>query len=381
MPIIQFNIPLVTGKEIYHIRKVKASGNFSGDGPYNIMCQDLMEKELQCNKVFLTPSCTHALEMAAILADIKEGDEVIMPSFTFPSSANAFVLRGANIIFVDIDPLTMNIDENLIEDAITERTKVILIVHYGGVSCEMDKLLEISGKHNILLIEDAAHSYKAKYKNKYLGTIGDIGCISFHETKNIHCGEGGAILINNKRFAERAEIIREKGTNRKKFIRGEIDKYTWIDIGSSFLLSELNAAFLYPQLKIVEKINQRRLMLWQLYRDSLNEVSLSFKIELAQIPDACRHNGNIFYLKTKDSTERENLIRYLNNKAIFPAFHYLPLHTSYAGKLFGKFHGEDKWTSIESSRLLRLPMFYTLKKKEILEITDVIKRFYLTKVG
>jgi dTDP-4-amino-4,6-dideoxygalactose transaminase len=328
----------------------------------------------------MTPSCTHALEMAAILADIKPGDEVIMPSFTFPSSANAFVLRGATIVFVDIDPKTMNLDEKIVENSITEKTKALLVVHYGSVACRMDRLLAVCKKHNILLIEDAAHAYLAKYNGKFLGTIGDIGCLSFHESKNIHCGEGGAILLNNERFVERAEIIREKGTDRNKFFSGQIEKYTWVDIGSSFLLSELNAAFLYSQLRSASRVNQKRIQLWKAYKENLEEIVEEGKIEIAIIPEYCEPNGHIFYIKTKNTSERDNLIKYLNKNAIHPAFHYLPLHSSSAGVRFGRFYGEDTWTSRESSRLLRLPMFYKLKKKEIKEISEIILRFYSTKI-
>jgi len=373
---ILFNIPTISGKEKKYISQVELLRKFSGEGEFNNRCQELLKKELHCNSVFLTSSCTQSLEMSAILSNIKTGDEIIMPSFTFPSSANAFVLRGAKIVFVDINPQTMNIDENLVEAAITKKTKAILVVHYGGVGCEMDKLLEITRKHNLLLIEDAAHAYKAKYKNKFLGTIGDIGCISFHETKNIHCGEGGAILINNKNFIEKAEIIREKGTNRNKFFRGEVDKYTWVDIGSSFLLSEINAAFLFAQLERADIINKNRINSWQLYFKSLKKLAAYEKIELPAIPAYCKHNAHIFYLKTKDSGERNNLIKYLKKNEICSSFHYIPLHSSPAGKLTGVFRGKDKWTSKESSRILRLPMFYKLKNKDVEKITESIKEFY-----
>lgn len=377
---IPFNIPYTCGKEIRFIREIISSHKFSGDGSFNQKCQHEIENALCCKKVFLTPSCTAALEMAAILCEIKEGDEVIMPSFTFPSSANAFVLRGARIVFVDIRPNTMNIDEQLIEAAMTDRTKAILVVHYGGVACEMDKIREIAEKHKVFLIEDAAHAFAAKYKDKYLGTIGDIGCLSFHETKNIHCGEGGAILINNKSFTERTEIIREKGTDRSKFKRGETDKYSWIDKGSSFLLSEINAAFLFAQLLRSNKVTAKRKLHWELYLQELSAISKQGKIDLAEIPNDCSPNGHIFYLKCKDSTERYNLITYLNKNIFFPATHYLPLHSSKAGLMYGRFHGEDKWTTKESERLLRLPMFYHLRQKEIKEICKVIRRFYYTKI-
>lgn len=376
---IPFNIPLVTGKESGFIKKTTHSRKFSGDGCFNKKCQNLIQAALECKKVFLTPSCTAALEMAAILCDIKEGDEVIMPSYTFPSSANAFVLRGARIVFTDIRPDTMNIDESLVEAAITEKTKAIVAVHYGGVACDMVKLKALSEKHKLFLIEDAAHAFQAKFRNKFLGTFGDIGCISFHETKNIHCGEGGAILINNASLIERAEIIREKGTDRSRFQRGETDKYTWIDKGSSFLLSEINAAFLYAQLQFSDKVLAKRISLWNAYHQELIKIKETGKADTADIQPDSNSNGHIFYLKCKDATERTNLIKYLNKSTIFPASHFLPLHSSKAGQLFGRFHGEDQWTTKESSRLLRLPMFYQLTKNEVKEVCAVIKRFYDTK--
>ncbi len=376
---VPFNIPLLTGEEIKFIRQVNTLNKFSGEGSFNIKCCELIKRDLQCREAFLTSSGTQALEMAAILANIKTGDEVIMPSFTFPSSANAFVLRGAKIVFVDINPATMNIDENLIENAISEKTKAILVVHYGSVACEMDKIVEIARKHKLLLIEDAAQAYKAKYKDKFLGTIGDIGCISFHESKNIHCGEGGAILFNNAALTERAEIIREKGCNRNKFYRREVDKYTWVDIGSSFLLSELNAAFLYAQLINADIANNRRKNIFQQYENNLSELVKENKIELAQIPSHCQPNGHLFYLKTKDISERNKLIKYLNTNGVHACFHYVPLHSSPAGKRFGTFHHEDQWTTAESERLLRLPMFFKLKDKEVDKITDAIKKFYSAK--
>lgn len=376
---IPFNIPLITGRETGYIRKAIASHKFSGDGSFNLKCQHEIESVLKCKKVFLTPSCTAALEMAALLCDIKEGDEIIMPSFTFPSSANAFVLFGAKIVFTDIRPDTMNIDEKLVEAAITEKTKAIVAVHYGSVACEMEKLKELSVKYKLFLIEDAAHAYNAKHKDKYLGAIGDIGCISFHETKNIHCGEGEAVLLNDPSFIERAEIISEKGTDRSKFKRGETDKYSWIDKGSSFLLSEINAAFLYAQLMKADRVTSKRRSLWEMYFRELRQIKNAGKIDLADIPSGCASNSHLFYMKCKNTEERNNLIKYLNKSTIFPATHYLPLHSSKAGLIFGSFHGEDKWTTKESSRLLRLPMFYKLSGNEVKEICSVIRRFYETK--
>jgi dTDP-4-amino-4,6-dideoxygalactose transaminase len=379
MPGIPFNIPHVTGNELSLIRQVKASRKFSGDGPFNKKCLEIIANDLHCKNALLTPSGTAALEMAAILSNINPGDEVIMPSFTFPSSANAFVLRGAKIVFVDVDPVTMNMDVQLAENAVTKKTRAILAVHYGSIGCDMEKLSEIAKRKNILLIEDAAHAYKAKRNGKYLGTIGDFGCFSFHESKNIHCGEGGALLINNPAYIERAEIIREKGTDRKNFFKGNVDKYTWVDLGSSYLLSEINAAFLCAQLQHADKVNAKRIRLWNRYHELLKPIADSGKTELMSIPSDCEQNGHLFFIKTKNATERENLIKYLNNKTIHPAFHYSPLHTSQAGKAFGRFEGTDKWTTIESERLLRLPMFYNLKPQEITEITAIITRFYETK--
>jgi dTDP-4-amino-4,6-dideoxygalactose transaminase len=373
---IPFNIPLLTGEEIKFIKQVNALNKFSGEGSFNSKCCELIKLELQCKEAFLTSSGTQALEMAAMLANIKTGDEVIMPSFTFPSSANAFALHGAKIVFVDIDPSTMNIDENLIENAISEKTKAILVVHYGSVACEMDKIVEIARKHKLVLIEDAAQAYKAKYKDRFLGTIGDIGCISFHETKNIHSGEGGAILFNNTALTERAEIIREKGCNRNKFYRGEVDKYTWVDIGSSFLLSELNAAFLYAQLINADIANNRRRNIFQQYANNLAELVKANKIDIAQIPAHCEPNGHLFYFKTKDISERDKLIKHLKANDIQACFHYVPLHSSPAGKRFGSFHNEDKYTTADSERLLRLPMFFKLKDKEVDKITNAVKKFY-----
>lgn len=376
---IPFNIPFVNGNEISHIRKAVASRKFSGDGSYNVKCQEYIGEHLNCHKVFMTPSCTAALEMAAILCDIKPGDEVIMPSFTFPSSANAFVLRGARIVFTDIRPDTLNIDENLVEAAITEKTKAILAVHYGGMGCEMEMLKEIAQKHKLLLIEDVAHAYGAKFNNKYLGTIGDIGCLSFHETKNIQCGEGGAVLLNNPAYVERAEVIREKGTDRSRFQRGETDKYSWIDQGSSFLMSEVNAAFLYAQLLSSKKINSRRIALFENYSKELRRLTDENRISCSAVPENCQTNAHLFYIICKDAVERTNLIKYLNKSNIFPAKHYQPLHASRAGLAFSRFHGEDKWTTKISDQVLRLPLFYNLTIKEVKEICVVIRRFYDTK--
>ena len=373
---ISFNKPLFIGNEIEYIKKVILNNKMCGDGIFTKKCNQWIENNSATCKALLTTSCTHALEMAAILCNIQSGDEIIMPSFTFVSTADAFVMRGAKIVFVDIRPDTMNINEKLIEDAITTKTKAIVPVHYAGVSCEMDKIMEIAQKYNLAVIEDAAQGVMSKYKGKALGSIGDFGCYSFHETKNYSSGEGGAILINDKKNVERAEIIREKGTNRSKFFRGEIDKYTWVDFGSSYLPSELNAAYLYAQLEQADKINNCRLKLWNLYHNLLMPLSEQGKIELPIVPNKCKHNGHIFYIKVKNIDERTELINYLDKHDINAVFHYIPLHTSPAGLNFGRFNGEDIYTTKESERLLRLPMFYNLTENEIYHITEVIKKFY-----
>lgn len=375
---INFNVPPFLGVEMeYMTDAVKNNKKICGDGPYTKKCNGFIEKSFKCDKALLTTSCTHALEMAAILADIQPDDEVIMPSFTFVSTADAFVMRGAKIVFVDIRPDTMNIDENLIESAITSKTKVIVPVHYAGVGCKMDKILQIAKKYNLLVIEDAAQGVMATYKGKALGSIGDFGCYSFHETKNYSCGEGGAILINDDKYIERAEIIREKGTNRSKFWRGQVDKYTWVDLGSSYLPSELNAAYLYGQLEEAEKINSWRLNLWNLYNDLLQPLKECGKLELPTIPKECNHNAHMFYIKTKDIEERTKLIEYLKEFNICSVFHYIPLHTSPAGLRFGRFHGEDVYTTLESERLLRLPMYYSLTEDEVHYIVEKIEAFYI----
>jgi dTDP-4-amino-4,6-dideoxygalactose transaminase len=373
---IIFNKPLVTGKEIEYIKQVLDNSKLSGNGLFTKKCCQWFEETFDCKKALLVTSCTHALEMAAILADIQPGDEVIMPSYTFVSTANAFVLRGATIVFVDIRSDTMNMDETLIENAITERTKAIVPVHYAGVACEMDTIMEIAYRHNLLVIEDAAQGVMSKYKGKYLGTIGHMGCYSFHETKNYTCGEGGALIINDERLIERAEIIQEKGTNRSQFFLGQIDKYTWVDIGSSYLPSELNAAFLYAQLEMAEKINANRLKSWQLYFQGLQTLDERGIIEIPYVPKECQHNGHLFYIKLKDLSERTCLINYLHDQTINCVFHYIPLHSSNAGKRFGRFHGEDIYTTCESERLLRLPIYWGIVSGDIENILDSIRSFY-----
>lgn len=374
---IKFNVPPFIGDEITNIQKAIDSQKICGDGRFTKSCNIWMEEKFNANKVLLTTSCTHALEMAAILADIKPGDEVIMPSYTFVSTADAFVQRGATIVFVDIRPDTMNIDENLIEDAITDKTKAIVVVHYAGVSCEMDTITDIAERHNLFVVEDAAQGVMSTYKGKALGTIGDFGCYSFHETKNYSMGEGGAILIKDDKYIEKAEITREKGTNRSQFFRGQIDKYTWVDYGSSYLPSELNAAYLYAQLKNADKINENRLNSWNLYYDLLKPLADEGFIELPHIPEGCEHNAHMFYIKAKDLEERTKLIKFMKDNEISLAFHYIPLHSAPAGLKFGRFHGEDVYTTKESDRLVRLPMYYGLSTEEIQYVVKYIKKFYM----
>lgn len=373
---IPFNKPPFVGKELKYIEEAVNCHKLCGDGQFTKKCNVFLEKITKTKKVLLTTSCTHAIEMAAILADIGPGDEVIMPSYTFVSTANAFVLRGARVVFVDIRPDTMNIDENLIEAAITDKTKAIVPVHYAGVSCEMDTILDIAQRHQLAVIEDAAQGIMSTYKGKILGTIGDYGCYSFHETKNISMGEGGALLIRDVGNIEKAEIIREKGTNRSKFFRGEIDKYSWVEQGSSYLPSELNAAYLWGQLEAAEIIYEDRMRSWDTYREQLSLLAERGYIELPVVPEHCVHNAHMFYIKTRDLEERTQLIQHLKGHEIGAVFHYIPLHSSEAGKRFGRFHGEDRYTTKESERLLRLPMYYGLDSDDIEKITDCVKQFY-----
>lgn len=376
MKMITFNVPPFTGKEFDYMKEAVESLKICGDGMFTKKCHAWLEEKTGTAKALLTTSCTHALELAALLADIGPGDEVIMPAYTFVSTADAFVLRGATVVFVDIRPDTMNIDETLIEAAITERTKAIVPVHYAGVACEMDRIMEIARTYNLLVIEDAAQGIMSTYKGRPLGNIGDFGCFSFHETKNYSMGEGGAILIRDGKYAEEAEVIREKGTNRSKYFRGQIDKYTWIDKGSSYLPSDLNAAYLYAQLELADTINNARLHSWQFYYENLKELQEAGKLELPFVPEHCVQNGHMFYIKTRDIEERTRLINFLKEHEIHCVFHYVPLHTAPAGQRFGRFHGEDVYTTKESERLCRLPMFYGLKDEQIQYITDKVKEFY-----
>lgn len=373
---IPFNIPPYIGKEDKYIKDAIASRKICGDGEFTKKCNEKLEETTGTKKALITTSGTSALEMAALLADIKPGDEVIMPSYTFVSTANAFVLRGATIVFADIRPDTMNIDEKLIENAVTNKTKAIVPVHYGGVSCEMDTISDIARRHNLAVVEDAAQGVMSYYKGRALGSIGDFGCFSFHETKNYSMGEGGAVLVNNEKDVERAEIIREKGTNRTKFFRGQVDKYTWVDVGSSYLQSELNCAYLYAQIEDPGIINDDRINSWNLYYELLKPLCDRGLIELPYVPKECVHNAHMFYIKTKDLEERTRLISYLKENGISAVFHYIPLHSSPAGKSFGRFSGEDKYTTKESERLLRLPMYYGLRENEIEYIAETLSRFY-----
>lgn len=374
---INFNVPPYAEKAMGYIQECVKNQKICGDGPYTKKCSEWIERKTGTAKCLLTTSCTHATELAALLLpDIGPGDEVIMPAYTFVSTADAFVLRGAVPVFVDIRPDTMNMDEKLIEEAVTERTKAIVPVHYAGVACEMDTIMDIAARHRLAVVEDAAQGIMATYKGKALGTIGDFGCFSFHETKNYSMGEGGALLIRDGRNVEEAEIIREKGTNRSKYYRGQIDKYTWINYGSSYLPSDMNAAYLYAQLEIAEEINDVRLAIWERYCDNLRILAQAGRIELPVVPEGCVHNGHMFYIKTKDIEERTALIDYLKKNEIHAVFHYVPLHTAPAGLKFGRFHGEDRYTTKESERLLRLPMYYGLELEQVDYICGKLREFY-----
>ena len=358
------------------MRQAVENHKICGDGPFTKLCNSWIEENFKANKCLLTTSGTAAPEMAAVLCEFKPGDEVILPSFTFSSTATAFVLGGAKLVFVDIEPKTMNMDVECVKRAITPKTKCICVVHYAGVAPDMDAIMALAKEHNLIVVEDAAQGVMSTYKGKALGTIADMGCYSFHETKNYSMGEGGAIVINNPKFAERAEIIREKGTDRSRFFRGQVDKYTWVDFGDSYLPSDMNAAYLYAQLEMAEEVNQSRLALWAQYYSALEPLKKKGRIELPFIPDGCVHNAHMFYIKAKDLAERGALISYLKERGISSAFHYIPLHSSPAGVRFGRFCGEDVYTTAESERLLRLPMYYGLSAKEVEEVTVAIKEFY-----
>lgn len=376
---ISFNVPPFTGKEYDYIREAVEAHKICGDGQFTKKCNAWIEEKTGTAKALLTTSCTHATEMAALLADIQPGDEVIMPAYTFVSTADAFVLRGATVVFVDIRPDTMNIDETKIEAAITEKTKAIVPVHYAGVACEMDTIMDIARRHHLLVIEDAAQGIMSSYKGRALGTIGDYGCFSFHETKNYSMGEGGCLLIRDPEKIEEAEIVREKGTNRSKFFRGQIDKYTWVDKGSSYLPSDLNAAYLWAQLELADEINEDRLHSWATYYAAFRPLQEKGQVELPVIPKGCVHNAHMFYLKARDLEERTALIAHLKADGIVAVFHYIPLHTAPAGLKFGRFSGEDVYTTKESERLVRLPLYYHLTAKDQQKVIDSVQRFYAEK--
>lgn len=373
---IPFNVPPCVGNEEKYIAQAIANHKLCGDGEFTKKCNAKLEQMTGTAKALLTTSCTHATEMAAILSKIQPGDEVIMPSYTFVSTANAFVLRGATCVFVDIRPDTMNIDETKIEEAITEKTKAIVPVHYAGVSCEMDTIMAIAQKYDLKVIEDAAQGIMSTYKGKPLGTIGDYGCFSFHETKNISMGEGGALLIANPADIETAEIVREKGTNRSKFFRGEIDKYSWVEAGSSYLPSELNAAYLWGELESAEEIYKNRMDTWQYYHSQLENMEKNGKIKRPVIPENCVHNAHMYYIKAKDLDERTRLLAYLKENGVSAVFHYIPLHSAAAGIKYGRFFGEDQYTTKESERLLRLPLYYGMKEEDREKVVRCVEAFY-----
>lgn len=372
---IDFNRPAFLGKETDYIKQAVENRKLCGDGMFTKKCSEWMKKELNTKYSLLTTSCTHALEMASYLCDIKPGDEVIMPSYTFVSTADAFVLRGAKIVFVDIRPDTMNIDEKLIEAAITDKTKAIVPVHYAGVACEMDTIMSVAKKYGLKVVEDAAQGVHAFYKGRALGTIGDFGCYSFHETKNYIMGEGGAILFQKDEYLERAEILREKGTDRSKFFRGQVDKYTWVDFGSSYLPSELNAAYLYAQLEQADLIDEKRMAIWDYYNEALKPLEDAGYIERPVVPEYAKHNAHMYYIKVKDLAQRSRLISFLKERDICAVFHYIPLHSATAGMKFGRFSGEDVYTTRESERLMRLPMYYSLSLEDAKKVTDAIYAF------
>lgn len=371
---VDFNVPPYVGTEMKYVQEAVNNHKICGDGPFTKKCHKWLEGTFNAQKVLLTTSGTSALEMAALLCDLKPGDEVILPSFTFSSTATAFVLCRAKLVFVDIRPDTMNIDENKIEQAITDKTKVICVMHYAGVACEMDRIMEIAKKHNLLVVEDAAQAVMSTYKGKALGTIGDFGCFSFHETKNYSMGEGGALLIKDPKYNEKAEILREKGTDRSKFLRGQVDKYTWKDYGSSYLPSEMNAAYLWAQLEVADEINNNRLNAWNTYYNELKDFKY---IDLPVVPDGCKHNAHMFYIKVKNLDERTKIQKFLRDNKIYTAFHYIPLHSAPAGIKFGRFNGVDEFTTKESERLFRLPMYYGITEDDCKLVVKHIKKYFL----
>lgn len=373
---IHFNIPPYIETAPEYIMEAINNHKICGDGPFTKKCNTWLEEQFKAQKVMLTTSGSAALDMAALLCNINPGDEVILPSFTFPSTANAFVLAGANLVFVDIRSDTMNIDETKIEEAITDKTKVICVVHYAGVSCEMDFIMDIAHRYDLLVVEDAAQGVMSQYKGKALGTIGDFGCFSFHETKNYSMGEGGAIVINNPSFNEKAEILREKGTNRSQFFRGQVAKYNWVDFGDSYLPSDLNAAYLWSQLEVAERINMNRLETWNTYYSTLKYLEDAGVIELPIIPDECKHNAHMFYLKCKNQKTRKDYIDYMKSNNVLVTFHYVPLHSSPAGQKYGRFHGSDRATTAESDRLVRLPLYYGISREDLTRVITLTKNFF-----
>ena len=373
---IPFNVPLVTGMETEYIGQALDSRKLCGDGPFTRQCNAWLENRFGARKALLTTSGSSALDMAALLCGLEPGDEVILPSYTFPSTANAFVLAGARLVFVDIRPDTMNIDEKKIEAAVTEKTRVICVVHYAGIACEMDTILEIARKYGLMVVEDAAQAVMSTYRGKALGTLGDFGCYSFHESKNYSMGEGGAILVNRPEAIERAEILREKGTNRTQFYRKQVDKYMWLDYGDSYLPSELNAACLWAQLERAEEINRDRRRSWDTYYKLLQPLAEAGKLELPAVPEGCVHNAHMYYVKLKDPEERGRFMGYLKTHGISSVFHYVPLHSAPAGQRFGRFSGADEYTTKESGRLVRLPMYYGLREEEIREVVRAAEGFF-----
>ncbi len=376
MNMIHFNVPPFVGNEFKYMHEAVENHKICGDGPFTKRCNEWLEKRFCAKKVMLTTSGSSALDMAAFLCNLKQGDEVILPSYTFSSTANSFVLAGAKLVFVDIRPDTMNIDESKIEEAITDKTRVICCVHYAGVACEMDVIMDIAKRHNLLVVEDAAQGVMSFYKGKALGTIGDFGCYSFHETKNYSMGEGGAIIINNEAFIERAEILREKGTNRSKFFRGQVAKYNWVDFGDSYLQSDLNAAYLWAQLEKADEINENRLKTWNTYYKAFKELENKGVLELPTIPEGCVHNAHMFYIKCKDLNTRQDYINYMKSNDILCVFHYVPLHSAPAGIKFGYFHGNDKYTTAESDRLVRLPLYYNIEDNDVKKVIEKTKSFF-----
>lgn len=373
---VDFNVPPYIGNEIDFVKEAIESHKICGDGVFTKKCHDWIERKFGAQKVLLTTSGTAALDMALLMCDLKNGDEVILPSYTFSSTATAAVLAGAKLVFVDIRPDTMNIDEEKIEAAITKKTKVIIAVHYAGVACEMDKIMEIAHKYNLIVVEDAAQGVMSTYKGKYLGTIGTFGCYSFHETKNYSMGEGGALVINNIQYNERAEILREKGTNRAKFFRGEVDKYTWVGFGDSYLPSELNAAYLWAQLLKADEINNDRKKNWNRYYEAFNYLSDNKGIEIPYIPDECNHNAHMFWIKCENYAQRQDFIQYMKEKEIYCMFHYIPLHSAPAGQKYGRFNGNDVYTTRESERLVRLPLYYKLMKADCEKVIYEVNKYF-----